>query len=193
MFLKRIHTNFFSALCWSTMPQHFLAIKHWENNWRILGAPFLLFPCKFLWFMIPFFILTWELNFQALISYSSLKAFLLLNKINSFRNIIYPLELDLKFPTNSCWGQSGGVGFQCKIIIPVNLAGSFIHSFVYSSDMDKLLWYVWHKGYINKYDKKKKNPPLCGPNGIHKQMGRKQKFSKQFQSSVVKCQFQFKY
>lgn len=76
-----------------------------------------------------YFIYTWEPNFQALISYGSLKVILLSNKINSFRNIIYPLELDLKFPTNSCWGQGGRVGFQCKII-PVNLAGSFIPSFI---------------------------------------------------------------
>lgn len=152
--LKRVHTNSFSALCESAVPQYFLDKKYLENNWSILGALSPLFPCKFLWFIIPFYLYTREQNFQAFTSYGSLKVTLLSNKINSFRNIIYPLELDLKFATNNFWSRVVGVGIQCEMIISVNLANSFIPYFIYPNYIHKLLWYVWHKGCITEYDRK---------------------------------------
>lgn len=50
------------------------------------------------------------------------------NKINSYRNIVYTLELDWTFPTNNSWGGSAGI--QCSIMISVNTASLFLPSFI---------------------------------------------------------------
>lgn len=105
--------------------------------------------------MLPF-LYTWKQNFQTQISYSTLKVSLISNKTNSFRHIIYPLELDLKFLTNRCWDGSGDVGVQCTsgIVFCVNSADSFIYSFVYSNYIHKPLWCAWHKRDTSNYNRK---------------------------------------
>lgn len=104
------------------------------------------------------------------------------NSINSFRNTVNPLELDLRFSTSSCWGNGEGMGVQCRVRIPVSSAGSFIHFFICSN------YYIIPYYVLDTKDTivsmTKNSPHFVDLMRIHKRMGRKQEFNNQFQGSI---------